>query len=212
MRASIIILLGVVLCGCAALQSLKDDRTADQKRAEVRAERDEILDKVYEDRPELEAKVSKAPGYATFSTVNVNLLLLSTERGSGMAVDNTGKETFMKMMSVGGGIGAGIRDLRALFVFNDPGTFQEFLDSGWQFGGQADASLKSGEKGIEAGESVSVAKEEGAGIDTGITGGLAEATGSDTAIEVYRITEAGVSLQATIAGTKYWKDEELNQQ
>jgi hypothetical protein len=29
-------------------------------------------------------------------------------------------------------------------------------------------------------------------------------------IIIYQLTEAGVALQATIAGTKYWKDKELN--
>ena len=207
MRTCLIVLLCVVFCGCASTRN----NTPDQQRAEVRAERDSILKKIYKKQPALEARVVKAPGYATFSAVNVNLLLLATARGGGMAVDNkTGKETFMRVASVGGGIGLGIKDLRALFIFNDRGTLQQFLDSGWQFGAQADASLKSGDKGGEIGESVSVAEGKDGGIDTGVSGGVAGVTQAKTAIEVYKITEAGISLQATIAGTKYWKDEDLN--
>ena len=29
-------------------------------------------------------------------------------------------------------------------------------------------------------------------------------------ITIYQLTETGVALQATIKGTKYWKDDELN--
>jgi len=29
-------------------------------------------------------------------------------------------------------------------------------------------------------------------------------------MEIYQFTESGIALQATIAGTKYWKDKELN--
>jgi len=28
--------------------------------------------------------------------------------------------------------------------------------------------------------------------------------------EIYTMTDAGAALQATVAGTKYWKDKELN--
>ena len=30
-------------------------------------------------------------------------------------------------------------------------------------------------------------------------------------MEIYQFTESGVSLQATVQGTKYWKDSKLNQ-
>ena len=29
-------------------------------------------------------------------------------------------------------------------------------------------------------------------------------------IEIYSMTESGLALQATVAGTKYWKDKDLN--
>ena len=28
--------------------------------------------------------------------------------------------------------------------------------------------------------------------------------------EIYQMTDTGVALQATVAGTKYWKDKDLN--
>jgi hypothetical protein len=29
-------------------------------------------------------------------------------------------------------------------------------------------------------------------------------------MEIYELTESGLALQATIQGTKYWKDKDLN--
>ena len=41
----------------------------------------------------------------------------------------------------------------------------------------------------------------------GEVSGEAEITGS---MEIYTFTEAGIALQATISGTKYWRDKELS--
>ena len=81
--------------------------------------------------------------------------MLATARGVGIVKDNkSGKETFMKVTSIGGGLGAGIKDLQALLIFNDQEALRKFIDSGWQFGAQADASLKSGDKGAAVGEAI----------------------------------------------------------
>ena len=104
--------------------------------------------------------------------------------------------------------------MRALIVFNDPAALRGFIDSGWQFGAQADASLKSGDKGMEVGESASVAADVtdgGIALDTGLSGGAGDVAKVETAMEIYRITEAGISIQATIAGTKFSKMDELNE-
>jgi len=29
-------------------------------------------------------------------------------------------------------------------------------------------------------------------------------------MEIYQFTKSGIALQATVAGTKYWKDKKLN--
>ena len=169
----------------------KGDST-EEKRAKVRQIRDEILKKLYAERPEAKEKIKKAAGYGAFNNKNMNLFLLSTGHGYGVAVDNkTGKETFMAMGAIGGGVGLGYKDLSVVFIFNDAGVMKKFIESGWQFGGEADASAKAGDKGAAA------AKE--AGVDTG--GNL---------FEIYQMTDTGIALQATVAGTKYWKDKDLN--
>ena len=63
----------------------------------------------------------------------------------------------------------------------------KFVESGWEFGGHADAAAKAGESGAEA-----------------------SGEGAIGPIKVYAMTESGLALQATVTGTKYWKDKSLN--
>ncbi len=165
--------------------------SAEEKRAKIRQERDGILAKLYQEHPEAKAKLQKAVGYATFNNKNMNLFLLSSGHGYGMVVAQDGKETFMAMGSLGAGVGMGAKDLSAVFIFKNASVMKEFVDHGWQFGGEADAAAKAGKKGA------AVAKE--GGVDTG--GNL---------FEIYQMTDTGIALQATVAGTKYWKDKKLN--
>jgi lipid-binding SYLF domain-containing protein len=174
----------------AGLFSAKGDNV-EEKRAAVRKQRDEILAKLYASHPEAKEKVEKAIGYGTFNNKNMNLFLLSTGHGYGLVVDKAGKETFMAMGSLGGGVGLGYKDLSVVFIFKNADVMNKFIESGWQFGAEADATAKAGDTGGAA------AKE--AGADTG-----------GNVFEIYQMTEAGVALQATVAGTKYWKDKDLN--
>ena len=93
----------------------------------------------------------------------------------------------MKMGEAGIGLGLGVKDFRAVFVFHKRDAMQKFIDSGWEFGAHADVAAKAGDNG-------------------GAVGG--EALLDD--ITIYQMTESGLALQATIKGTKYWKDKELN--
>ena len=97
-------------------------------------------------------------------------------------------ETFMKMGSAGIGLGLGVKDFRAIFIFSDKERLSDFIDKGWDFSGQADAAAKSDDKGAAL-----------AGAHTVVPG-----------VEVYQITKNGLALQATLQGTKYWKDKDLN--
>jgi lipid-binding SYLF domain-containing protein len=165
--------------------------SADTKRAEIREMRDAVLTELYKLHPDAEAKIEKAVGYAVFSNVGVNVIFASFAGGSGIVVTPGtlgDKETFMKMGSAGIGLGLGVKDFRAVFVFQDKDKLEAFLDKGWDFSGQADAAAKSDKKGA----AVAVA-------ETVIPG-----------VEIFQITKNGLALQATLQGTKYWKDKKLN--
>ena len=219
------VLLVMLLLAPAARAGLFGPKGSDveEKKDNVRKQRDEMLAEVYKAKPELKQKIESAAGYATFKNLNVNLLLLSTANGYGMVVNNqTGQETFMRMASLGGGIGAGVKDVRVVFIFNDASVMKQFVDSGWQFGGTADAAAKYEDTGIagEANTKANVSVKEGvnAGIGGEATGGLSDSMAAKAkestrgGMEIYQFTESGLALQATVAGTKYWKDGKLNEQ
>jgi lipid-binding SYLF domain-containing protein len=199
----------------------KGDSNA-EKKANIRKQRDEMLAQLYTSNPDMKKVLKQATGYATFKQVNVNLLLLATGNGYGAVMDNkTKKETFMRMGSLGGGIGAGVKDVRVIFVFHDAKVMRQFIEEGWQFGGQSDASAKYENTGAAAEQNVkgNVNFTDGtvsAGSSTSVAAGTDkhDATGAQAAtrgaMEVYQFTESGIALQATVSGTKYWKDSELN--
>jgi lipid-binding SYLF domain-containing protein len=150
--------------------------------------KNEVLSDLYELKPDVKAQISSAPGYAVFSNANVNLIFASFGGGYGVAQDNkTGKYTYMKMGEVGVGLGLGVKDFRAVFVFHTDESMKNFVEKGWAFGAQADAAAKVSDKGAAASGEVT--------IDN---------------ITIYQMTESGLALQATIKGTKYWKDDALN--
>ena len=174
------------------LGSFAADAWADtpaEKRSEIVKMRAETLARLYKLHPAAKAKVQNAYGYAVFSNVGVNLILLSAAAGSGVARNNrTGNDVYMKMVSGGVGLGLGVKDFRGVFVFGTRNAFDSFVDSGWEAGAHADAVAKTNSKGGSAEGAVTVAP----------------------GMELYQLTEAGLALEATIQGTKYYKDDDLN--
>jgi lipid-binding SYLF domain-containing protein len=161
---------------------------AAEKRAEIDAMADKMLDELYTQKPIAKDQIRKAAGYAVFSNVGVNLVIASFAGGHGVVVDKRGHRTYMKMGSAGLGLGLGVKDFRAVFIFRSKDKLQAFIDKGWDFSGQVDAAAKSDQKG----------------------GAVAAAETVIPDVEVYQFTKNGIALQATLQGTKYWKDRDLN--
>jgi lipid-binding SYLF domain-containing protein len=142
-----IIASALVLALLSASTCVRAD-SDEEKRQKTRKVAAEVLKNLYKTEPASEATIQKAAGYAVFNNMGVNVLLLSTARRSGPAVNNkTKQETFMKMVSAGGGLGMGVKDYDVVFVFETPKALEQFLDSGWSGSGQADAAAKAGDKG-----------------------------------------------------------------
>lgn len=162
--------------------------TKAEKINTIQSMRAEVLEQLYQEKASARQEVMAAPGYAVFSNANVHLILASVGGGYGVVHNNrTGQDTYMKMGELGVGLGAGVKDFRLVMVFHSPESLQHFIDNGWTAGVQADAAAKAGDKGAAAG---------------------AEARLDD--VTIYQFTEAGLALQATIKGTKFWVDDELN--
>ncbi|MHC5158504.1 MAG: lipid-binding SYLF domain-containing protein [Planctomycetota bacterium] len=189
MKTSITVLLAicvvVAISGCS--KAVGDD--ASEKRAYAQQMKTDTLAELYEKKPEAKEKIANAAGYGVFSNINLHLFLLSSGNGYGIIHDQSnGEETYMKMRGFGVGFGAGAKDFRAVIIFKSQDALDTFTTKGWEWSGEADAAAKSKEKGGEI-------------------SGEAEVTGS---MEIYTLNEAGIALQATISGTKYWRDKELS--
>lgn len=178
--------IAVILLTCS-LAIAKN--TPDQKREKTRKMANQTLNDLYKLQPTAKAAIQNAAGYAVFNNMGTNLFLLSTARGAGIAVSSQPrKETFMKMVSAGAGLGIGVKDYRVIFIFENDQDFARFLDSGWSGSGQADAAAKAGKTGA--------AYSGAAEVSPGVW--------------VYQITKNGLALQLTLQGTKYYKDDDLN--
>lgn len=171
----------------------KEGPTPDERRAKILEMRDEALAQLYDEEPAAKGQIEGSTGYAVFSNTGINVLLLSTGNGRGVAHDNeNGQDTFMNMFSAGAGIGMGVKTFRGVFIFHTREAFDSFVESGWDFSGQADAAATTD---ADSGEQVG-ATDEALTLTQGVT--------------IYQLTDKGLALQATLQGTKYWKDEELN--
>ncbi len=177
-----------LVAGGLAACATTSGTTPDEKRVAVQAMRQDVLTKLYRLKPEARSQVQGAPGYAVFSNANINIIFASFGGGYGIVrTQPTGRDVYMKMGEVGIGLGLGAKDFRAVFVFHDQATLERFITSGWEFGGHADAAAKAGDKGAAVG---------GEALVDNMT--------------IYQLTESGLALQATVKGTKYWRDDELN--
>jgi lipid-binding SYLF domain-containing protein len=176
-------LLALLLGAC-----MTSGGTVAQKRTAVQDMRTEVLSELYAQKPDVRQQIAGAPAYAVFSSANINLILASFGGGYGVLHDNrSGQDTYLKMGEFGVGLGAGLKDFRVVMVFHNQDALDRFMDYGVGLGAQADAAA--------------VASDQG--------GAVAGELQLDN-ITVYQLTQTGLALQATIKGTKYWRDEELN--
>jgi lipid-binding SYLF domain-containing protein len=188
-RNAVFLMLAASLAwtGVHAAEMSSADKEA--KRTEIRKMAGETLVQLYKAQPEAKAKIAGAAGYGVFSNFGMTILFLGGAGGSGMVHDNsTKKDVFMNMGQARAGIGLGAQKYKAIFVFKDHKTLQEFVDKGWQAGAQGGVAAKAGKSG---------------GADT-------IGTSVYEGIEIYQLTDTGLLMAGTIAGTKYWKDGDLN--
>ncbi len=174
-------LAGVGGCGAPGI-------TAAEKRASIDLMMRDTLDRLYTENPAARQEIKAAPGYAVFQKNTVDVLLVPGGGGYGLAIDaKGGKRTYMKMGMGGVGPGIGAKDFRVVMIFPSEFVFRKFVDSGWQFGGQAEAT----------------AKAEGSGGDAAVSRTFAD-------VKYYQLTEKGLLAGATATGSKYWRYDELN--
>jgi len=142
------------------------------------------LNSVLEGNGKAQALFDTAYGWAAFDNLKI-ALGFSGGGGNGVAINKqTDERTYMKMGTVGVGLGLGGKQYQVIFFFQDERTFNNFVGKGWT----ADTSAAA------------VAGGSSAGVAAGFVNGMA----------VYQITDKGLMASADISGTKYWKNKKLN--
>jgi lipid-binding SYLF domain-containing protein len=121
-----------------------------ERRQAIQDMRQKVLTQLYSVKPDTRAQIASASGYAVFSNANINLILASFGGGIGVVRSN-GSDTYMRMGEVGIGIGAGVKDFRATFVFHNNDALERFMGVDISVGGQADVAAQA----VDLGGSVS---------------------------------------------------------
>lgn len=161
-----------------------DTATKEQARAKINNNAKEALSRLFKESKDAKELYDKAAGYAVFDSREL-AFLIKTGFGSGVAVNKVNhSRTYMKMASGGLNIGGGIKYMQVIFIFPTTKTLNDFIYKGWS--ADADASAVGGDDSSEV----------------GVT--LANGT------KIYQLVDTGIMLKASIGGTKYWKDDDLN--
>lgn len=164
----------------------------EKKREGIRKQTENILERLYEMSPGAESAIEKSAGYAVFSNFGLKIFIAGGGRGSGVAINNeTKEEIFMDMLEIQAGLGMGAKKFSLVWVFETKSAFDQFVNSGWELGAQASAAAKANDD-----------------IGASFQGAMAVAPG----VWLYQLTDAGLALELTAKGTKYYKNKKLNEQ
>jgi hypothetical protein len=165
------------------------DKTIAQQKQEILKKNEEILQRLYQAQPKAKELIEKSVGYATFSNFGMKILIAGGGTGSGVVTNKgTNKMIYMNMAEVQAGIGLGIKSFQNIFIFQTETVLNDFVNSGWTFGGQVTAAAKY-EKNGDAYQDASV-------VAPGVL--------------MYQLTDSGIAAEITGKGTKYYKDTNLN--
>lgn len=165
------------------------EKTIAQQRQDVLKKSEDTLKALYQIEPKSKELIDKSAGYATFSNFGMKILIAGGGTGTGVVINRSGaKPVYMNMAEVQAGLGVGIKSFQNIFVFQTQVALNDFVNSGWTFGGQVTAA----------------AKYETAG--GAYQGGTVVAPG----VLMYQLTDSGLAAEITGKGTKYYKSTELN--
>lgn len=163
-------------------QEIAEKRQATLKMSKVG------LDALIKQKPELQKEIEAAPGYAVFSTTNINVVLLVVARGEGVLFEKRRPEPiFMQAMKTGEGIGAGYQEQYQVIIFKNTDAIDQFLLTsidGQRGGIDVDANFSAG------------------------SGGTIRSFNPN--ITIYTVGLSGYDLQANYGGTLYLVDQQLN--
>ena len=189
---STLLILGICLNTPAFAQfsnPFGPSKTIAQQKEDILKKNDEILKYLYRVQPRAKDLIDKSIGYATFSNFGMKILIAGGGTGSGVVINkSTKKPIYMDMAEVQAGLGLGIKSFQNIFIFQTEAALNDFVNSGWTFGGQVTAAAKYDKDGASYQDASVVAP----------------------GVLMYQLTDSGLAAEITGKGTKYYKDSDLN--
>lgn len=175
--------LGATLAPGAAVRAASPD----EQRGQIRRTAQDTLNQLYAAQPSARQAIEQAAGYAVFSEISTKILLAGGGGGKGVVVDRkNGQETFMLMATLQAGYGMGIEKIHLVWVFEHESDLRSFVDDGYELGVSANLAAQPGGSAYNGAVQV------------------------QPGVWLYQLSDAGLALDLTVAGTKYFKDPELN--
>ena len=166
-----------------------EDKTVAQQRQEILQKNEQILKALYATEPKAKDIIEKSVGYATFSNFGMKILIAGGGSGTGVVINKfNSKPIYMNMAEVQAGLGFGLKSFQNIFIFQNEAALNDFVNSGWTFGGQVTAAAKYEKDG----------------------GAYQDATLVAPGVLMYQLTDSGLAAEITGKGTKYYKDSTLN--
>ena len=164
-------------------------KTVAQQKDDILKKNDEILKHLYQVQPKAKDLIDKSIGYATFSNFGMKILIAGGGTGTGVVINKSSKKpVYMDMAEVQAGLGLGIKSFQNIFIFQTEAALNDFVNSGWTFGGQVTAAAKYDKDGASYQDASVVAP----------------------GVLMYQLTDTGLAAEITGKGTKYYKDSDLN--
>ena len=178
----------VCLMSATAFAATSQDKI-DRQRAEIDTLSEKALHRLYEKVPSAQNVIKNCYAYATLSNTGIKLGILGDAHGRGLAVNNTtGEKVYMRMKEMGIGLGIGVKEYDLIFVIGTEKAWNSFISGDLKFASSADASASDGQAG----------------------GAIDGASIAANGVWVYQITKKGLTLEASISGTKIYADKKLN--
>mgnify|MGYP002623891978 CR=1 FL=1 len=181
--------LTILFCMLTATAFAASKDSAAEQRWEVDQLSAKTLQKLYAKYPAAEKIIGECYAYATLSNSGVKVLFIGSSHGRGVAINNeTGEKVYLRMKELSAGLGLGAKEYNLIFLLNTPEAWENFIAGKTRFGASAEASANDGVSGgsIEGAEYVA------------------------PGVWLFQMTTKGLTLEATLKGTKIYKDKKLN--
>lgn len=179
------VLLSTALLCTMVMSTTFAAKSMESKKVELRQKVNATLTKLYEKQPKAKKAVEQGVGYAVFVNSGYKIGFLGSAHGRGMAVNNkTRQEVYMRMSEYDLGLGIGAKEYALVFVFLNDKAWTDFTKSNWKAGAYVEATATDGVVGDEFRGAANLGK----------------------GIWVYELTTKGLTMEANIKGTNYYRD------